>query len=167
MRDITRSIMVRGRAADAAGSVQEERERENVCPTSNVSTAIAIDRLPLWILITVVHSPIRPTCCFLIAIATFSLRPFRTKLSPSRSTRFASSSVSNVMKPYLRQTKTNNNNTVKTSLLTRLEIETGSKRRRTASQKDQAHVRSCSGCCCWSADCMHSPRFQAVVPAAS
>ena len=45
----------------------------------------------------------RPTCCFLIAIATFNLRPFSTRLSPSRRTRLASSSVSNVMNPYLRQ----------------------------------------------------------------
>lgn len=49
--------------------------------------------------------PIRGTCCccFLIAIATFNLRPLRTRLSPSRRTRLASSSVSKVMKPYLRR----------------------------------------------------------------
>lgn len=53
--------------------------------------------------IIAVHLPIRPTCCFLIAIATFNLRPFSTRLSPSRRTRFASSSVSKVMNPYLEQ----------------------------------------------------------------
>lgn len=45
--------------------------------------------------------------CFLTAIATFSLRFLSINESASLSTLFASSSVVNVMKPYLKEELTN------------------------------------------------------------